>query len=306
MDKRQAMVGLGALVVALAALGCRPRRGPRWPERGELVVEGLGFTEGPAWSPDGFLVFSDIPADRIYRWDPGRRPDVFREPSHNANGLAFDATGRLLACEHGSRRVTRAERDGRVTVLAERLDGKRLNSPNDLTLAPDGAVYFTDPPYGLKGRKAELGFQGVYRIAPDGTLTLVVRGMASPNGIGLSPDGTRLYVDDSRQKLVNVFDVRRDGSVANGRVLIDLSRYGARGCDGLKLDVEGHLYVAGTDGIYVVAPDGPMVAKIQCPGQCTNCCFGGPDRRTLFVTCRRKHGGGSVYRVRVPIAGLPR
>ena len=142
MDKRQAMVGLGALVVALAALGCRPRRGPRWPERGELVVEGLGFTEGPAWSPDGFLVFSDIPADRIYRWDPGRRPDVFREPSHNANGLAFDATGRLLACEHGSRRVTRAERDGRVTVLAERHDGKRLNSPNDLTLAPDGPIVY--------------------------------------------------------------------------------------------------------------------------------------------------------------------
>ena len=294
---------LALLFLCITVAGCTPKRKVRWPQRGELVADGMRFTEGPAWSPDGFLVFTDIPANRIYRWDPGRKPDVFREPSHNANGLAFDSRGRLIACEHGARRVSRAEPDGSTTVLAERFEGKRLNSPNDLALHSSGAIYFTDPPYGVKAADRELDVQGVYRIAPDGSLLRVVDDMVSPNGIALSPDERRLYVDDSREKLVKVFDLRRDGSVGDGRVLIDLARYGARGCDGMAVDAEGNLYVAGTNGVYVVGPDGALLAKIQCPGQCTNCCFGGADGRTLFVTGRRPHVGGSVYRARVPIAG---
>ena len=294
-----------ALLAAPLTAGCARAPKPVWPERGELVADGLKFTEGPAWSPAGFLVFSDIPANRIYRWDPGRKPEVFREPSHNSNGLAFDARGRLLACEHGARRVSRTESDGSVKVLADRFEGKRLNSPNDLALHSDGSVYFTDPPYGVKKEERELDFQGVYRIAPDGTLTLLVRDMVRPNGIVLSPDERRLYVDDSQAKLVNVYKLRRDGSVTGGRLLIDLARYGTRVCDGMAIDAKGNLYVTGTDGVYVVSPKGELIAKIQCPAQCTNCCFGGPDRQTLFVTGRQRHGGGSLYRVRVPIPGLP-
>ena len=290
---------LAALLLATGALWAAEA----WPEKGEAIVEGLKFTEGPAWDAKGFLVFSDIPANRIYRWEPGKELAVYREPSQNSNGLAFDAKGRLLACEHGARRVTRAELDGTITVLADRYEGKRLNSPNDLTLAADGSVYFTDPPYGVKAQERELDFQGVYRIAPDGKLSLAIKDISRPNGIGLSPDGKRLYVDDSERKLVNAYDVQADGSVANGRLLVDLAQHGAKGCDGLKVDADGNLYVSGTDGIFVVSPDGKLLAKIVCPGQCTNCCFGEADWKTLFVTGRSQKGG-SVYRARVPIQGI--
>ena len=273
-----------------------------WPESAERVVDGLKFTEGPAWNAKGFLIFSDIPANRIYRWEEGKELAVFREPSQNSNGLAFDAKGRLVACEHGARRVTRTEADGTTSVLADRFEGKRLNSPNDLTLGPDGSIYFTDPPYGVKPDERELDFQGVFRIAPDGKLSLVVKDLGRPNGLGLSPDGKRLYVDDSERKLVNVYDVQSDGSVANGRLLIELAQHGTRVCDGLKVDAEGNLYVTGTEGVYVVSPEGKFLARIGCPGQCTNCCFGGADRKTLFVTGRSEKGG-SLYRVRVPVAG---
>jgi len=291
---------LVVVVLLVASKGSGATR--KWPERAEPIVQGLRFTEGPAWNAKGFLVFSDIPANRIYRWEPGKEPTVYREPSHNSNGLAFDAKGRLLACEHGARRVTRTAPDGTVRVLAERFEGKRLNSPNDLTLHSDGAIYFTDPPYGVKPKDRGLDFQGVYRIAPDGKLALLIKDMFRPNGIALSPDEKRLYVDDSRRRVVNVYDVQPDGSVANRRVLIDLGEHGARGLDGMKVDVEGNLYVTGTEGVYVVSPTGKLLAKIRCAGGCTNCCFGEADRRTLFVTGRSKRGG-SVYRVRVPVAG---
>ncbi len=288
-----------ALLLAVAAIGVA---GEKWPESAELVVKGLKFTEGPAWSPQGFLLFSDIPASRIYKWQEGKEPAVFRDPSNNSNGLAFDRQGRLLACEHGARRVTRTEADGKLTVLAEKFEGKRLNSPNDLTLHSDGSVYFTDPPYGVKAEDRELDFAGVYRIAPDGKLMLVVNDLRRPNGLALSPDEKRLYVDDSEAKTIHVYEMTALGCVASGRLLINLAEHGTRVCDGLKADIEGNLYVTGTDAVYVVSPEGKLLAKIGCPGQCTNCCFGEADRKTLFVTCRAKEGGG-VYRVRVPIAG---
>ncbi len=287
------------LVLAVAAVGMA---GERWPESAELVVKGLKFTEGPAWSHQGFLLFTDIPASRIYKWQEGKELAVFRDPSNNSNGLAFDRQGRLLACEHGARRVTRTEADGKITVLAERFEGKRLNSPNDLALHSDGSIYFTDPPYGVKAEERELDFSGVYRLAPDGTLALLVKDLRRPNGLALSPDEKRLYVDDSEARTVHAYDLRADGTVENSRLLINLGEHGTRGLDGLKVDIAGNLYVTGTDAVYVVSPVGKLLAKIACPGQCTNCCFGEADRKTLFVTCRTKDGGG-LYRVRVPIAG---
>ncbi len=296
------MLRLTICGLVVVAAGMAARGGSRWPENAELIAQGLRFTEGPAWHPDGYLVFSDIPANRIYRWREGSDLAVFREPSHNSNGLAFDKQGRLVACEHGARRLTRTEKDGSVTVLADRFEGKRLNSPNDLALARDGTIYFTDPPYGVRAEDRELDFQGVYRIAPDGKVTLEVRGMNRPNGLALSPDGKRLYVDDSAARLVNVYPVRPDGSLGQGRLLVDLADR-TRVVDGMKVDAKGNLYVTGTDGVFVISPEGRVLAKLNCPGQCTNCCFGGEDRRTLFVTARRKDVGGVVYRLRVPIAG---
>ncbi|MFP4055509.1 MAG: SMP-30/gluconolactonase/LRE family protein [Candidatus Brocadiia bacterium] len=293
---------VAAFLAAAFLVPALPAAAAQWPKEAERVVEGLKFTEGPAWHPDGYLLFSDIPADRIYRWAEGKELAVYRQPSHQANGLAIDPKGRLVACEHGARRVTRTEPDGTVVVLAERYQGKRLNSPNDLALHSDGSIYFTDPPYGVRGRERELDFQGVYRVAPDGGLTLLADDLPRPNGIGLSPDEKRLYVDDSQRKIVRVHPLRDDGSVGRGRLLIDLGKHGTRVLDGMAVDVQGNLYVTGTDGVFVVSPEGELLATIPCPGQCTNCCFGGEERRTLYVTARTKQGG-SVYRVAAPIAG---
>ena len=289
------------LLIAVCPLGVA---GEVWPAKAETIVSGRQFTEGPTWHPTGALLFSDIPANRIYRWQEGKDLAVFREPSHHSNGLALDPKGRLIACEHGARRVSRTELDGTTTVLAERYEGKRLNSPNDLTLHSDGSIYFTDPPYGLpRGQKSELGFQGVYRISPTGELTLLVKDMPRPNGIALAPDEQRLYVADSRQCILNVHAVKPDGTMGPPRLLADLGKaVGTRVIDGIKVDVRGNVYATCTGGITVVSPEGNVVAQIACIGErkrnMTNCCFGGADRRTLFVT-----GGPEVFRVRVPIAG---
>lgn len=285
-------------------IACEVARAGEWPGSAELIVSGLKFTEGPTWNPKGFLLFSDIPANRIYRWEPGKELAVFREPSQGSNGLAFDAKGRLVACEHGARRVTRTELGGTISVLAERFEGRRLNSPNDLALHSDGSIYFTDPPYGVRPQMRDLDFQGVYRIAPDGKLSLAIKDLGRPNGIALSPDEKRLYVDDSEKKTIHAYDVQPDGSVANGRLLVDLGKEGGtKVCDGMKVDAQGNLYVTGTDGVFVVGPEGKLLATIRCPGQCTNCVFGEADLQTLFVTARTDKGAG-LYRARVPIPGL--
>ena len=291
----------GALLVACAVglAAAAAAAEAQWPEEAERIVSGLRFTEGPAWHPKGFLVFSDIPANRIYRWEKGKELAVHREPSHNSNGLAFDSKGRLLACEHGARRVSRAELDGTVKVLVDRFEGKRLNSPNDLTLHSDGSIYFTDPPYGLRGKKSELGFQGVYRIGPDGKLTLLVKDMFRPNGIALSPDEKLLYIGDSSKRIVNVHDVKPDGTLGPARLHFDLGKRGSRVVDGIKIDAAGNLYATATAAVLVISPQGKLLATIRCPGRnTTNCCFGAPDRKTLFITA-----GPNVFRARVPIAG---
>jgi gluconolactonase len=270
---------------------------PGDPER---LATGFAFTEGPVWHPDGFLLFSDIPANRTYRWAPGGEATVWREPSGNANGLTLDREGRLLACEHGNRRVSRVAAGGEATALAERYEGKRLNSPNDLVVARDGAVYFTDPPYGIEPDRREQPCNGVYRLAPDGALALVADDFERPNGLAFSPDGATLYIDDSGRRHVRAFDVRPDGSLANSRVLADMDHPQPGSPDGMKVDQEGHLYVAGATGVWVFEPDGTHLGTIVTPERPANCAWGDADRRTLYITART-----SLYRVRAMVPGCP-
>jgi len=256
----------------------------------ETVAEGFKFTEGPVWLPGEGLVFSDIPADTIYRPDK----TVFRQPSGKSNGLAVDAQGRLLACEHWNRRVTRTETDGTVTVLADSYLGRKFNSPNDLVVRSDGAVFFTDPPYGLDKRERELPFHGVYVLLPDGELKLLSVYFKRPNGLALSPDEQTLCIGDSEAGFIQMFGVAADATLSNSRLLDE-----GVGPDGMAMDEDGRLWTTARDGIRVYGPDGALAQTISFPERPANCAFGGEDGKTLYVTAR--HG---LYRVRCTVAGL--
>lgn len=267
----------------------------------EEVAGGFQFTEGPYWHPDGHLLFSDIPANTVYQWTPeGDSVAVFRRPSGNSNGIVADAQGRLLLAQHGWRRVARVAPDGQETALAARYDGQRLNSPNDIAVAADGSLYFTDPPYGVADSLRELNFSGVYRLAPDSTLTLLTDEFERPNGVVLSPDGARLYVNDSEGGIIRVFDVAADGSVSNGRLFAELSDPDAEGnADGMAVDADGRLYSTGPGGVWVFTPEGQLVDRIAVPQPATNVTFGGADGQVLFITA-----GSSVYRIQLTASGV--
>lgn len=256
----------------------------------ELVAEGFEFTEGPVWSAKEGVLFSDIPADLIYRADK----TVFRKPSGKSNGLTFDRQGRLIACEHWNRRVTRTEVDGSIMVLADSHDGKKLNSPNDVVVRSDGSIFFTDPTYGLEGRPAELDFSGVYLIRPDGTVRLLTSEFKYPNGLAFSPDETTLYIGDSGEGLVRSYAVAPDGTLGNGRLFCTVPAP-----DGMKMDSRGRLWVTARDGVRVYRPTGEQAGIIEFPEQPANCAFGDEDMKTLYVTAR--HG---LYKVRCGVAGL--
>ncbi len=274
----------------------------------ELVATGFQFTEGPVWHTDGYLLFSDIPANRIVKWTPPDQVETFRERSGTedcklrlcgSNGLTFDRQGRLLVCEHGNRRLTRTEHDGRVVVAADCYEGKRLNSPNDVVTRSDGSIYFTDPPFGTTDDERELPFEGVYRVDPSGTLHLLAQDLGRPNGLALSPDERTLYVADTLRRQYRAFDVRADGSLGDGSVLIDLNVPGEWWPDGMKVDTQGTIYGTGPGGICLIAPDGRRLGTIRTPKQPANCGFGGPENRTLFITART-----SVYRVELTVTGV--
>lgn len=266
----------------------------------EQLATNFKFTEGPVWHPDGYLRFSDIPANRIYRLTPDGELTVFREPSGNSNGLTLDHQGRLIACEHGNRRVSRTAADGQVTALATHFDGKRLNSPNDVVVHSSGAIFFTDPPYGIKPEQQELDFSGVYRLDPDGSLTLLVDDFLRPNGLAFSPDESRLYVDDSHAQHVRVFDMTADLTLDNGRVFADLQHEGDGVPDGMKIDQEGNTYVTNALGIWIFNPGGDFLGLLSVPETPANCAWGGPNNQTLFLTART-----SVYQVQMRIPGMP-
>ena len=264
----------------------------------ELVCTGFRFTEGPIWHPDGYLLFSDIPANRIFKWTSDDNVETFREPSGNSNGLTYDLQGRLISCEHSNRRITRTEHDNTITVLADRYDRKRLNSPNDAVVKSNGSIYFTDPPFGVSEELRELDIQGVYRLDPDGKLILLVDDFDGPNGLAFSPDEKVLYIDDSRQKHVRVFDVTNDGILTNGRIFINMASEIDGVPDGMKVDVEGNLYVTGPGGTWVISPTGEHLGTIITPELPANCAFGDRDNKTLYITART-----SVYRVRLKNPG---
>jgi gluconolactonase len=266
----------------------------------ELLATGFEFTEGPVWQPDGALLFSDIPANRTYRWTAEGGAQLWREPTGNANGLTLDRQGRLLACEHSGRQVSRLEADGSVATVVDRYQGKRLNSPNDLVVKSDGAIYFTDPPYGIEPEEKEQPHHGVYRVAPDGDIQLLADDFERPNGLAFSPDESILYIDDSYHRHVRAFDLRADGTLRNGRILADMDHPQPGSPDGMKVDVEGNLYVTGATGVWVFEPDGTLLGVIVTPERPANCAWGDEDRLSLYITART-----SLYRIRVKVPGVP-
>jgi gluconolactonase len=285
----------------------------------EQLATGLRWAEGPVWFGDGrYLLVSDIPNNRIMRWDEETGAvSVFRKPANNANGNTRDRQGRLLTCEHLGRRVTRTEYDGSITVLADRYEGKRLNSPNDIVCGRDGSVWFTDPLFGIAGwwegepAEAELP-QAVYRIGPDGALRQVITDLVAPNGLAFSPDESVLYVVESRatpHRKIWAWDHARDGTLSNKRVAVDAQGPGA--IDGFRVDTAGNLWCGwgsngagdadpeALDGVRVFAPDGVAIGHIHLPERCANVCFGGRHRNRLFMAASH-----SVYALYLNVQGV--
>ncbi|MFN3347626.1 SMP-30/gluconolactonase/LRE family protein [Pseudorhodoplanes sp.] len=273
--------------------------------RVEVIGSGFFFTEGPVWdAAQGCLYFSDIPANAIHQWQPDSGLAVFRTPSGKSNGLTRDREGRLLVCEHAGRRVSRIDSDGNAKTLASHYKGRRLNSPNDLVVKSDGSIYFTDPPYGLNptfgvAESPELDFAGVYRVAPDGSEIAVLADNCTPNGLAFSPDEKRLYVADTEQNHLLVYDVGPDGGLFGGRVFASIPG-SSLAPDGIKVDREGRVFVTGAGGVWILDPGGDCLGIIPVPELPANLAWGDADWSTLYITART-----SVYRIRMETAGLP-
>ncbi|MCY3022893.1 MAG: SMP-30/gluconolactonase/LRE family protein [Planctomycetota bacterium] len=266
----------------------------------QKLAGGMQFVEGPVWiaADGGYLVFSDIPADELKKWTAKDGVTTFRKPSHNANGNSLTPDGLLITCEHSARRVTRTEKDGTVTVLADSYDGKKLNSPNDLVMKSDGTIYFSDPPYGVpKGEKKEQPKNFVFCLNPKTKeLKTVADDFDMPNGLCFSPDEKKLYIADSgKPHHIRVFDVKDDGTLAGGKVfcVIDPGLP-----DGIRCDAAGRIFSSAGDGVQIFTPAGALIGKILVPESPANLCFGGDDKKTLFITARK-----SLYSIALSVAG---
>ena len=262
--------------------------------RVDKVAAGYVFTEGPAWSREGYLIFSDVPNNKLLQLEPGTPVSVFRSNSNGANGNTFDAQGRLYTCESHLRRVTRTDKKGKVEVLAERYQGKRLNAPNDIVVRKDGQIYFTDPAFGNQQDTRELDFYGVYRISRRGELEVIARPKGRPNGISISPNGSVLYVSNSDERNVRAYDLDKNGAASNERILVS----NIEGVpDGMRVDEKGNLYVA-AGKIQVYTPEGKPLASVPLAETPSNFAFGDEDFESLYVTART-----SVYRLRLNVKG---
>jgi gluconolactonase len=267
----------------------------------ERLATGFVFTEGPLWHPDGFYYFVDVRASRFYKLVPGRPAELLRGNTGGGNGTTFDLEGRLVLCEGDNRRVTRSTAGGGMKVLVDRYEGKRLNRPNDVVCKSDGSIYFTDPGLRVPLAERELSYAGVYRVAPDGGVTLVAD-CEYPNGLAFSPDERTLYVANTRwTAYIHAFELDAAGRLLRRRIFADMSSDETDGVpDGMKVDVEGRVYCTGPGGTWVFAPDGTRLGIIRTPEVPANLAFGGPDLRTLFFTART-----SVYSLRVRVPGQP-
>ncbi|OAP36506.1 gluconolactonase [Sinorhizobium glycinis] len=272
------------------------------------IATGFDWVEGPVWFGDaGCLLFSDIPNNRILRWLPGVGISTFRSPSNYANGHTRDREGRLISCEHGTRRVTRTELDGSITVIADSYQGRRLNSPNDVVVTTDGSIWFSDPHYGImtdyEGFRAEQELPcNVYRVRPSGSIEAVLTDFNCPNGLAFSPDESRLYVADTGRMFssdpqhIRVFGVGADGALSGGEVFHTIAPGAA---DGLRVDSDGNLWSSAADGVHCIAPDGHLMGKILVPEVVSNLCFGGRAKHQLFITATT-----SVYAITLNRKGV--
>jgi len=280
----------------------------------EKIADGFTWVEGPVWDKQGgYLLFSDIPANAVYKWKSGEGISLFLKSSGysgtvpfagkepGSNGLTFDAKGQLVLCRHGDRQIGRLELNGTIVPLVDHYKGHKINSPNDLVFKSNGDLYFTDPPFGLPQAFDDLSkapVQGVYRLSKDGTVTLLIRDIKAPNGIAFSPDEKTLYVSDVDPKRAAwlAYDVQSDGTVTNGRVLFNATRWRKDpffGPDGFKVDRQGNIFGARPGGLSVIAPDGTLLGTIETGHPTSNVAWG-EDGKTLFIT-----GGSSVYRLRL-------
>jgi gluconolactonase len=255
----------------------------------ETLVRDARYAEGPVWSPEGFLLFSDTVTDQIRKWTPGKGASDYASRPGGAGGNAYDEEGRLYTCEFHERRVTRTGKNGKTEVIAARFEGKRLNAPSDIVVRRDGNAYFTDPAFGNQQDTRELDFYGVYRIKTNGELESVARWKTRPNGITLSPNGRLLYVADSDARLIRVYDLAGNGAASNERVFLDKIA-GVPG--GLRTDEKGNVYAA-AKAVFVYSPKGEMLKEIQLQETPSNLAFGDKDLTSLYVTART-----ALYRVR--------
>jgi gluconolactonase len=288
----------------------------------EKIAGGFQFVEGPVWfRPGANLFFSDIPGNVIMQWSPSGGAMVFRDhifvgdypagKQVGTNGLTLDKQGRIIAAEHGNRRISRIAKDGMLTVLADRFEGKRLNSPNDVVVKKNQDIYFTDPPFGLlnpgqaladaaKSPLRELNFSGVFRITAAGKVDAVAKDLALPNGLAFSPDEKLLYVANSAGKTWSVYDVKPDGTLGNGRIFFDADKETGPGVpDGMKVDTAGNVWATGPGGILVISPQAKLLGVITFPEVPANCAWGDADGKTLYVTART-----GLYRIRTNITGI--
>jgi gluconolactonase len=276
----------------------------------QMLADGFGGPQGPAegpvwWKEGGYLLFSDIHNNRRMKYTPGQGVSLVLEPTNRANGLTRDLQGRVVACEHDSRRVTRQEHDGSITVVANSFQGRRLNRPNDVVVKSDDCIYFTDPwTSPLAPEQWDLTFAGVYRVTPDlGTLTLLIDNFILPNGLAFSPDESVLYINDSRRGHIRAFDLLPNGTLAKqtDRLFVDLRGEEPGVPDGMKVDMEGNVYCGGAGGLWIMDPYGKKLGRIaHGAAATTNLAFGGDDWKTLYFTSRNHLGS-----VNVKIPGIP-